>query len=241
MVGAVAPSQKEGPPLPARARSARPVFALREADTESSKCRMPCGDLNRYLEMMSLASTRPWVHAIATLRGWWLPGDARGFRSRAHRIHSSGDYKSPPPKDEHRGLREYNEPRSHRIRPLSRVERAIVVHAIAEKLVASKCQVLVIACDATHAHALFRADGIDASIPFGRAKQLSTFRVKRREGRMWGQHAGIDRIKDRAHQLAVFNYIAKHEAKGAVVWRFDREGKAGASDKASFTSPKAAQ
>ncbi|HEX3314753.1 MAG TPA: hypothetical protein VHR72_07680 [Gemmataceae bacterium] len=27
--------------------------------------------------------------------GSWLPGNPRGFRSRKHRIHSSGDYKNP--------------------------------------------------------------------------------------------------------------------------------------------------
>ena len=29
----------------------------------------------------------------------WLPGDDRGFRSRGHRLHSSGDYKNPPKED----------------------------------------------------------------------------------------------------------------------------------------------
>jgi hypothetical protein len=47
---------------------------------------------------------------ISTKRSW-LPGDQRGFRNRQHRIHSSGDYKNPPPRWEHEGLRRYNEKR----------------------------------------------------------------------------------------------------------------------------------
>lgn len=39
--------------------------------------------------------------------GTWLPGDPRGFRNRHHRIHSSGDYKNPPPEGEYEGLHRY--------------------------------------------------------------------------------------------------------------------------------------
>ncbi|MBX9680778.1 MAG: hypothetical protein K2X38_18635 [Gemmataceae bacterium] len=48
---------------------------------------------------------RVWRHVIVSTYGSWLPGDARGFRSRKHKIPSSGDYKAPPPPDEHAGLR----------------------------------------------------------------------------------------------------------------------------------------
>ncbi len=45
-----------------------------------------------------------WWHNILSTHGSWLPGNPRGFRSRNHRIHSSGDYKNPPPLGEHAGL-----------------------------------------------------------------------------------------------------------------------------------------
>ena len=48
-----------------------------------------------------------WRHVIISTRRSWLHGDGRGFRSRGHRIHSSGDYKDPPPEGEHSGLLEY--------------------------------------------------------------------------------------------------------------------------------------
>src|SRR5688572_3973144 len=53
-----------------------------------------------------------WRHVILNARRSWLHGDERGFRSRGHRIHSSGDYRNRPPKDEHAGLRRFNEARS---------------------------------------------------------------------------------------------------------------------------------
>ena len=38
-----------------------------------------------------------WFHCISTTYGAWLYGDARGFRTRHHREHIVGDYRSPPP------------------------------------------------------------------------------------------------------------------------------------------------
>ena len=38
-----------------------------------------------------------WYHCISGTYGSWLPGDPRGFRTRDHRVHIDGDYKSPPP------------------------------------------------------------------------------------------------------------------------------------------------
>ena len=36
-----------------------------------------------------------WFHIVLTTYGTWLPGDPRGFRTRHHRQHVEGDYKSP--------------------------------------------------------------------------------------------------------------------------------------------------
>lgn len=38
-----------------------------------------------------------WYHCVVSTYGAWLPGDPRGFRTRKHREHVEGDYKSPPP------------------------------------------------------------------------------------------------------------------------------------------------
>ncbi|MCC6680880.1 MAG: hypothetical protein IT445_08250 [Phycisphaeraceae bacterium] len=53
-----------------------------------------------------------WWHLILNTHCSWLHGDPRGFRSRDHRIHSSGDYKHRPPPAEHEGLRRFHQQRS---------------------------------------------------------------------------------------------------------------------------------
>jgi hypothetical protein len=45
-----------------------------------------------------------WRHCVIGTHNSWLPGDPRGFRAIDHKIHSSGDYKNPPPEGEHSGL-----------------------------------------------------------------------------------------------------------------------------------------
>src|SRR5262249_17500638 len=49
------------------------------------------------------AEGKLWRHVIISTLNSWLPGDPRGFRAVNHKIHSSGDYKNPPP-GEHAGL-----------------------------------------------------------------------------------------------------------------------------------------
>ena len=49
--------------------------------------------------------TMPWFHIMLGSRCSWLHGDARGFRDRKHRLHSTGDYKNPPPSKEHADVR----------------------------------------------------------------------------------------------------------------------------------------
>lgn len=40
--------------------------------------------------------------------GTWLPWDGRGFRTRHHREHVDGDYRSPPPVGMYNGLRRHS-------------------------------------------------------------------------------------------------------------------------------------
>lgn len=166
--------------------------------------------------------SRVWAHGIITLRGWWIPGDARGFRSREHRIHSSGDYRNPPPPGEHAALRDWNRARTKREPPLRPQERELVGRTILERFEREARTTLAIACAATHTHALFEAGDEDARRILGLCKQVASRRLHDRCGRVWAQGAGIDRIRSRAHQLAAFEYIARHADSGAWVWRFDQ-------------------
>lgn len=75
-----------------------------------------------------------WRHLILNTRCTWLHGDERGFRSRGHRIHSSGDYKDPPPPDEHEGLRRYHQTRSGEPVIIPAVARALAGPAFVARL-----------------------------------------------------------------------------------------------------------
>lgn len=48
---------------------------------------------------MGIQPWNDWYHIMCHTYGTWLPGDPRGFRTRHHREHVEGDYKSPPHPD----------------------------------------------------------------------------------------------------------------------------------------------
>src|SRR5207248_6262669 len=96
-----------------------------------------------------------WRHVVISTRRSWLHGDRRGFRSRGHRIHSSGDYRDPPPQGEHEGLLGYHETRAKG--PAIKIRkhlRAEVGKAILRAILESSSRVLVIAVKGKHTHIL---------------------------------------------------------------------------------------
>jgi hypothetical protein len=95
-----------------------------------------------------------WRHVILGTLNSWLPGDERGFRNRKHRIHSIGDYKTPPPAVEHIGLRIFNEKASGEPIILPKQLRKTVGEAILEHLQGGEFQVLAVAIAGMHAHIL---------------------------------------------------------------------------------------
>ena len=95
-----------------------------------------------------------WRHVIINTRCSWLHGDERGFRSRKHRIHSSGDYKNPPPAREHEGLRKYHRERSGIPVTIGRDVREIVIRELAGKLRELGYLVVAVSVNGRHLHAL---------------------------------------------------------------------------------------
>src|SRR4051812_17768658 len=104
-----------------------------------------------------------WRHVVISTHRSWLPGDARGFRNRGHRIHSSGDYESPPPKLEHAGLRLENLKWGEPVE-IERELRATVGRAIDAALQAMKLEVVAVSVSGMHAHVL-------VELPIGAAIQ----------------------------------------------------------------------
>jgi hypothetical protein len=164
-----------------------------------------------------------WRHlVVGTFRSWEF-GDERGFRSKRHRVHSSGDYRNPPSKDEHKKLREYHRDRRHaapRVRIPARLRRKLLMGFV-EKLEALGCPVIAGSVGDRHAHFLTLMPddyNLERWIA-GKAKQISSYLVREEmPGRVWSAGGRFKLIKNRKQQLNVFRYIWKRQERGAVTW-----------------------
>ncbi|MGA2583011.1 MAG: hypothetical protein ABSG31_07015 [Tepidisphaeraceae bacterium] len=180
---------------------------------------------------MANAPWNDWYHVIAHAYGSWLRGDPRGFRTRHHREHVEGDYKNPPPKGHFDKL--HAQSKSLMKREVVHIDgdlRQFVLDAAVEKLRGDSIEFLVASVDAKHLHVLGRFRDRRPREWIGRAKKHTSHSARQaglreEKGGLWGKRCGVHPIRDRRHQLNVFGYILKHASQGAVVWRFDRDGK----------------
>ncbi len=160
-----------------------------------------------------------WVHVMTSTRGHWLPGDPRGFRSRAHRIHSSGDYRNPPPPGEHKGLHRHAENLSDRAIRLASSQIEAAGEAIVAKLGRMDVPLAALALDSVHLHVLMCAGNEDAVRLLGRAKQAASHALRAEiPGRIWGRSSHAVRIRSQAHGRQVKRYILDHAECGAWVY-----------------------
>src|SRR5438874_1663956 len=167
-----------------------------------------------------------WRHIVFSTQNSWLPGSPSGFRSRDHRIHSSGDYKNPPPSGEHAGLFKYAKKISGDPVVIPEDLRETIARAMLADLTKRGCRVLAIAVAGTHVH--FLAEMPEKASKYrdivGRAKTAACFAVRMQmPGRMWGRNATYKQIKDEKHQRNTFNYILNQ--KDAWVWSFKDDEK----------------
>ena len=167
-----------------------------------------------------------WFHCTTHTYGAWLQGDPRGFRTRDHEEHVEGDYKNPPPAGT------YDERHARNAERLVQdpVEfppafRCAVAGWVADKLRRRGALVLCVSVSAQHVHVL--AEMPPGHIPriwLGQAKKHVAFMLKPSpynwEGKVWAVRSKVIPVKDRGHQLNVFDYIRKHARQGAAVWNF---------------------
>ncbi len=165
------------------------------------------------------------VHGVCTYHRQWLHGDERGFRSRHHRIHSSGDYKNPPPLSEHEKLRQYMQNLVNGApKFLAPPEYPIVGSAFVLKLLQMNCKVFIVACGCTHLHVLYQSVESDAQAELGKPKQYASYKLRHPSGKLWARGAAIIRVRGGGHAGEAFDYIGRHSThEGAWVWRFDRD------------------
>lgn len=168
-----------------------------------------------------------WFHCTTHTYGAWLYGDSRGFRTRHHREHIVGDYKSPPPS----GMYASKLARSKALlkQPMVTLTpkwRPTVGRVFRDKLLELGAQVLCVSISSTHAHVLVKMPS--GPVPrqwIGRAKVAANFICKDHgwTGKLWAIRSKITPIDDRKHQLNAFHYILNHVDEGASVWDF-RDG-----------------
>jgi hypothetical protein len=160
------------------------------------------------------------IHASCHYKGQWLPGDPRGFRSRDHKIHSSGDYKNPPPAGEHAGL--YGFSKSLMLNApiaLEPEEYPILGTAFLNKLHSMELVVYRLACGRSHVHYLYESVAPDAFTEMACAKQYASHQLKTRWGGLWAKRGKIVDICDINHLRRVLSYIPDHaEKEGAWIW-----------------------
>ena len=168
-----------------------------------------------------------WLHIIWGTHGAWIPGDARGFRDYHHRIHSSGDYRHPPPPEEHAGLRRSVQARLTQAPvKFNEAQRARACDAIIDKAQRIELEIACLAVVSTHVHLLARIAWEDHRGLVGKLKRHSSHTLRDvLPGRVWGGRCSAKRIRDRHHQVLTYRYILDHGGKeGASVWTARGEG-----------------
>ena len=171
--------------------------------------------------MLAPAPGKWWRHVIINTRCSWLHGSPRGFRSRRHRIHSSGDYKHPPPAGEHAGLYHYHLARSTDPVEIEAVLRETVGNAFVKRLLEGSHRVVVFSLADKHAHALVELPDV---MPLNRAiigdaKRIASRSVKAQlPGQLWSRGGEFKRIKDDAHWANAYDYILDGQEVGAWTW-----------------------
>src|SRR3954452_9817242 len=167
-----------------------------------------------------------WRHVMVNTHCTWLPGSAKGFRNRRHRIHSSGDYKHPPPAGEHKGLREYNQLRAAKPLEIPPKLREKIGRSFVKRLRDEGYTVLAVSVSAEHVHALVLLPDHRATVRriVGRCKQYGTRAARPTlRGQLWADGGEFKLFLERSHELNVYEYILTKQGPWAWTWSFRDE------------------
>ncbi len=161
-----------------------------------------------------------WFHVILTAYGAWLPGDPRGFRTRHHREHVEGDYKTPPPRGTYTS--KLHRSRALMKQPLVRLDsisREAVGMALVFRLHKQGAFVLAAAVASQHAHLLVKLPARDTRIWIGNAKRHAWYVMRERgwQKKLWAKRAKFTPVNDRQHQYNTLRYIVVHEKQEACI------------------------
>jgi hypothetical protein len=169
-----------------------------------------------------------WRHIVIGTHGSWLPGDPRGWRSRNHKRHSSGDYRDPPSPGEHAGLYEHSQRLCPKAVTLPRELLPVIGAVFLENMSGQGMRTLAVALSSQHLHALVElpVDVAEARRVVGICKLESSRAVTQwLPGRIWAAGGNVKPVVTREHQRRAFCHILDHAAKGAWTWSYrDGEG-----------------
>lgn len=160
---------------------------------------------------------------MISTRSSWLPGSERGWRSRNHKRHSSGDYKNPPPKSEHAGLREWVQQRAAPVVDIPWALRARLGTELIRQFLTRGYRVLCCSISKRHAHLLSELpiDPSRAKRIVGLCKGASSHAIKAvLPGSIWAEGGKYDRITDPQHHANTFDYILYAQGASAFTWSF---------------------
>lgn len=167
-----------------------------------------------------------WRHVTINAKNTWLPGDKRGFRDHDHRIHSSGNYKNPPPPEEHAGLRRYNEARAgDPVHFIAQVRKQIL-RSFVLKCRSLNHRIIAASLSDSHLHSLVELPDDYAWVKkeIGKCKQRASYDVRNRiAGQIWAEGGDYKRITDATHLHNVWRYIRERQERDAIIWSITRE------------------
>jgi hypothetical protein len=168
-----------------------------------------------------------WRHVIINTKCTWLHGDERGFRSRWHRIHSSGDYRNPPPLGEHLDLHRYHEKRSGDEVHIPYKLRPVIGQEILAYLRGEHYRLLALAVTKIHSHFLVELANDLRTVKriVGEAKRKSSRAVKNEiPGSVWSAGGTYKLIETRGHLDRANSYVLYDQGAGAWTWSVNDAG-----------------
>jgi len=162
-----------------------------------------------------------WRLITINTKNSWHHGSPRGFRSRKHRIHSSGDYRNPPPVGEHVGL--YIDRLLHCDQKvvLEREIRVMVGDALVQWFKAHGYRVLAISVSSDHAHILIELIDDPSIIKrvIGEAKRVSSRAVKTQlPGSVWSAGCDYEPVDDADRLRDGVNYVLLKQGRDSWTW-----------------------
>jgi len=175
-----------------------------------------------YLHPMSFQ----WYHTQIWLYGHWLPGEARGFRSKDHRVHSSGDYKRRPPVGEHAGLYRHAAGLL-KAQPISLAmpQRACVGSLIVRWFEKKRISLAAVSVGGAHAHVLCLLPIGDEDKTVGKVKRYASTESSRRDPtippKLFAAKGEPKRVDTWRYFTVSHEYVLDHASEGAWVWGVD--------------------